>query len=553
LNESLKKTSLLLGAILLAFPAAVLITAALSFAIRIPITPYHLSIAAAAAAVFAWFAARALFPGRTLLFFAAGLAASAVLFLLFLAVGGYFYDLTYDGQAYHQETIYMLKQGWNPFYDEPLALPTGHSIWSNHYAKAPEICAAVLYAMTGHIEQGKAFNFVLIAASFFLSLGALKSANFRYCTAWIFALILALNPVAVYQMLGDYVDGQLASLLLCMMALAFLLFREFSGLLLGVFVLAIVLTVNNKFTAVGYAAVMCAGLVAALYMSEKFGAMKKTAAASLAGAILGLVVIGFNPYVTNTLRNGHPFYPLAGEGSRDVVAPFTPSSFRTMNRIQSALVSYFSKSAENSSSRISTDLKVPFTFTGEELAKFSEPDVAIGGFGPLFGGTLLLGLLIALLGLRYSLSRTLVVLGALLIVLISVFINPAAWWARYVPQFWAVPVLLALLGLSLPGKRLVHGISWAVAAALALNVLLVAYSNISQTAAWNRQLKAGMAEAKSAAAVQPVPVSFTYTWANRARFEEWGIRFREVPAPPSCTKPLTLKRTGTTVCLSPDS
>jgi len=36
----------------------------------------------------------------------------------------------------------------------------------------------------------------------------------------------------------------------------------------------------------------------------------------------------------------------------------------------------------------------------------------------------------------------------LLLLLVTVFIHPEAWFARYVPQLWAVPMLAATLGLS---------------------------------------------------------------------------------------------------------
>src|SRR5690348_16304299 len=40
--------------------------------------------------------------------------------LLAIWISGQIYDVSYDGQAYQQEAIIQLKNGWNPVYDAPL-------------------------------------------------------------------------------------------------------------------------------------------------------------------------------------------------------------------------------------------------------------------------------------------------------------------------------------------------------------------------------------------------------------------------------------------------
>jgi hypothetical protein len=549
IKNNLKPLSLMWGLIILVFTASLFITASLLFAVRIPITPFHFWIASALTVVFAWFAAKNHFSDRQPLFFAVTLLVPLVLFLVFLWVSGRFYDITYDGQAYHQETVILLKNGWNPFYDQPLQLSTGHDIWINHYARAPEIVAAVLYAVTGHIELSKVFNFMLIAGSFFMGLSALLTYQPQKTARALFiAFVLACNPVSLCQAFGFYIDGQLGTLLLYLISLSYLLFVKTDRWIFSVFSLCLILTVNNKFTAIGYAAVIVLGLLIALYMSEKFEGLKTTLKISVISALLGLLVFGFNPYVTNTLRHGHPFYPLAGPGAKDVVEEFTPESFKTMNRFQRLLVSNFSVSEENSTTKLGTTLKIPFTFTSKELTPFREPDVSIAGFGPLFGGTLLLALVIGLLSLRLNVSRSLAALGIAAVLLISAAINPAAWWARYVPQLWVIPAVFALLGLSYDNKKAMHALSWVLMGVMTLNVALIAYTNFSFQWKANQKLKEQLQTV--AKAPQPVPVDFTYSWSNRARFEELGIAYEEVKEMKGCPNPLTLYRTGTTVCLS---
>lgn len=541
----LQPTSFLIGFNIVVFIAALFLTSALLFAVRVPITPFHLYAALGVTLLLSWFSVRTYAAEPRGVVWAVSLLVPAALFVVFLWISGQFYDLSYDGQSYHQEAIILLKNGWNPFYDAPLTLPTGHDIWINHYPRLSETVAAALYAVTGHIEQSKVFNFLLMAGSFFLALSALLAHNAGKTRAVALSLLLAGNPVSVYQSLGFYVDGQLASLLLCLLALSYLLHKGPNRWIVTAYSLCLMMTVNNKFTAVGYAAVFCLGLLVALYMSEKFDLLKKMVKLSVVSALIGVVVAGFNPYVTNTLRHGHPFYPLAGPGSRDVVADFTPKSFLPLNRIQRALVSYFSVTEENSTTNAATKLKVPFTITAGELSKFGEPDVAIGGFGPLFGGAIVLSLAIVLVSLRLSISRVLLTLGVLAILLASVFINSAAWWARYVPQLWFVPVVCALLGFSFERKKAIAACSWVLVAVLAVNALSVACAYVSLQYDWNRTLKSQLETVRNSP--QPVLASFGYSWSNRIRFEELGIAYREGDTS-GCPAPLTLNHSGTSVC-----
>jgi hypothetical protein len=549
-RDRIKTLSWLWGFTILAFIASLLITASLLFAFGVSITVFHFYISTGLTLVLVWMVVKHHFPEKLWTHFFLTLLIPAALFVLFLWISSLFYDVSYDGQAYHQETVILLKNGWNPFYDKPLVLHTGHAIWINHYARAAETCSAVLYAAFGNIELGKAFNFLLMAGSFFMAIAALLTFAFnKIGRAVLVALLLACNPVSIYQSLGFYVDGQLASMLLYLLALSVILLTLRNRWIFIAFSLCLVLTVNIKFTAVGYAAVICLGLLIALYMSEKFDLLKKTWTIGLISGLAGILIIGFNPYVTNTIRHGNPFYPLAGSDAKDVVAQFTPESFKTMNRVQSLLVSNLSVSEENSATKVGTTLKIPFTFTDKELSRFSEPDVAISGFGPFYGGTLILGLLIFLLSFRMNLSRSFMALGVVGLVLVSGLINSAAWWARYAPQLWVIPILIAVLGLSYEKKRLIQICSWILLCALCLNIALIANSYVHAEWTANQKLKGELKTFSQAA--QPVLVNFDYTWSNRARLEQWGIRYQEKAEDQltRCSSEVTLYRSGTHICV----
>lgn len=550
MRDRIPPLSLLTGMTLLVFTAASFAVSSLLFLIHVEITSANLFLALAATVVIMWFTAKVYFSEKHLLYFGISLAGSLVVFFLFLAVSGAFYDLSYDGQTYHQEAILRLAQGWNPFYDQSLGEQSvPYAIWIDHYAKASETIAATLYAITGSIELSKVYNFLLIASSFFLSFSALAAVlPRRRGLAALFALLLACNPVSIYQSLSFYVDGQLSSLLIGLTALSVLIYKRPRWPLRVAFALCIALAVNNKFTALAYVGILCIGLVLALYVTQKHSILKKMLIVMTASALIGVALLGFNPYVTNMVKYNNPFYPLAGEDSKDVVAAFTPTSFMTMNRFEEAAVSYFSQTEGNSTKRDETTLKVPFTFSMEELQYYGIPDTAISGFGPLFSGVLVLSVIILVMAFMFNVPRTMVVIGLLVILLASVFINYAAWWARYVPHLWLLPFLIALLGFSFTERRVIRILSWLMVGVLCINVTMVSVSYYKLQAEANGELKAQLQTLKQAQ--QPVTVYFSYAFSNKNRLEYYGITVNQVDEEPRCSSRLELRDSGTLACAS---
>ncbi|PZE19600.1 hypothetical protein [Paenibacillus xerothermodurans] len=552
MRNRLSAFSLVTGLTLLAFIAGALIVPALLFFVKIPMTPFHIVLVVAVAAGTGWLAVKTINAERPGRLFAEAIIASSVLFAAFFWLSGMFYDLSYDGQAYHQESIIYLNEGWNPVYDEPLEVPTGHSKWVNHYARAGEMAAAVIYTATGLIEHSKVFNLLAIAASFLLSLAALLTLKpGKTWRAVMVAALLALNPVSIYQMFSYYVDGLLASMLLCMVALACLIFARPGWLLLSAFSAAMIFVINIKFTAIAYAGVITIGLLIALYMSEQFDRLKQLFKIAAVGSLAAVLLVGFNPYVTNTVTQGNPLYPLAGEGKVDVVKNFTPRNLETMNRLDQVVHSYFAATTGNSTEKKPTVFKLPFTFSKNELAAYGEPDVAVSGFGPLFGGVLLLSLVVLVLAFRVRAGATMAALGVMVVLAISVLVNPASWWARYVPQLWFIPLLCLWLGFSLKGNRAMTGVSWVLAGVIAVNTLLVGTSYTSTQWKWTQTLRTQLAELQTVSASGPIPAEFTYSWSNQKRFEQWGIAFKE-QTPLECSgqqEKMTLMKSGTSVCV----
>jgi hypothetical protein len=549
MKNRIASISLVTGMTLLTLIVAAFMVPSLLFLAGVPMLKADFWLAAALSVLLSWIASKKLVEQQQVTVFAISVGLGALLFICGFIVCGYFYDLSYDGQAYHQEAIIHLAEGWNPVYDKEIAQPTGNSLWINHYAKAAEIAAASIYKATGLLEQSKVINLMVMAASGLLSLAALLTLRpENRLTAWVAALLLALNPVSVYQSFTFYVDGLLGSLLLCLIALGCLIFTRPGWLLLSAYTLTMIMMMNIKFTAIGYAGVLTIGLLIVLYMSEQFTRLKQLVRLAALGGMIGVLIVGYNPYVTNTLHNGHPFYPLAGENAIDVVKNFTPRNLERMNRFEQVAASYFAEPMGNSTDKKPTQFQWPFTFSAKELPTFAETDVAVAGFGPLFSGALVLALIVLVLAFRRRPGMTLAAIGVIAVLAGSSFINPAAWWARYVPQLWVVPIICLLLALCLRGYRLLNGVGIALTVVLVANTLLVSGSFTTMQWAMSEELRGQLVQLQSAS--QPVKAEFTYSWSNRERLKAYGIEFKE-ETPLSCSsEKLTLIKSGTTLCIN---
>lgn len=569
--------SKLIGATLLVFTGMLTLSGALLLLAGFSLSPLPSVVAALASVGFAWLGARG--TRSPLRYMVSVVGSVALLVVGSLVVSSTFFDTSWDGQAYHQIAVIELAQGWNPVYDDPLppVVPAVFdvSIPINHYPRGGWINAAVLYLAGGHIEMGKACNLLLLVAALLLACSALRElAPTRLGGAFLLGLLFALNPVAIHQSLSFYVDGQLSSLLVCLAALLLLVglharhephtLKNGLVVLLLPFFFCLVLLVNIKFTGLVYAAVLCAGflfwLLRSVPVRPAIRRLSAIFAAMVAAFLVGVFLVGYSPYVTNALAYGHPLHPVLGDHRiDDLISKEMPGGFHAMNRFEKLAVSLFSASA-NIKAPDTPALKWPFTFAATELTTFHYyPDTRVAGFGPLFSGALVLAGLVLLLALVLRL-RGVATLGAVvLLVLVSVFVNSEAWWARFVPQLWMVP-LLALLPLFFPrlftpGRvsrslaKLLRYAGYGLAATLLFNLLLVVPLYVAGQSVVSRELR-GQLEAL-AHHPQPVEVYFEFKSA-RVRFEEWDIPYTSHAHPRAlpCSEPAALIDGSAMVCFS---
>jgi hypothetical protein len=175
---------------------------------------------------------------------------------------------------------------------------------------------------------------------------------------------------------------------------------------------------------------------------------KPLVAGFAAVALFSISTIGFNPYVTNLLEKQNPFFPAYQPVSdRDVLANQATSKFLARNRIEKFLIANFAVS-EKSGETFAPNFVIPLTKWRLEPAV----DARFSGFGDAFSAILLLAVLQIFLPGQRSFKFF------ALMIMLTVFSTPAAWWARLAPQTWLAVGLVAAGGLvtttNLVSKRL---------------------------------------------------------------------------------------------------
>ncbi|MGJ7922721.1 hypothetical protein [Neobacillus sp. LXY-4] len=453
-----------------------------------------------------------------------------------------FYDVSFDGQSYHQEAIYQLSNKWNPFLGGPVQGVS--EIWINHFTKGPWILSAALYEITGLIETTKVFNFTILIASFCISFYTVsKIFPKQFGKPMIVSFLLAFNPVTLTQLTSFYVDGQVYSLFLIICCLGYLIYKENGIWELVMLCLSVVLLINTKFTGLQYFVIIFLAYLFVLFLFKKSDVIKRITIPVLASLIFSIAFIGYNPYVTNTVNHDHPFFPLAGEGSIDIITPNSPANFVGSNVIKNIARSLLSKS-DNPIAPRNSEVKTPFTLDEEELKVFISPDVRVGGFGPLFGSAVLFSVLVFLITLVFERKKTWYAIISMAIILLSIVIKSAAWWASNTPQLWILPIIIAIFAFLAKNKISIM-MGWLLIAILFTNTILVSSYHFSSQYQLSKQVDSQLDELEEQGT--KVKVKFGNSSSNRIRFIERDIEYEIVDKIP-CENKQSFPQSDTEYC-----
>ena len=465
------------------------------------------------------------------------------------------YDLSYDGQAYHQGAMLALLQGWRA--GQPTPVDASNALWIEHYPAASWVVGAAWASALNHLEAARVQNLLWCLASVLLTREALRPMpGVGDASRWLTAAVVGANPVVIAQSLSNYNDGLLYSVLVVAVAAGLIGLRTHRPLWWAMAALALCFAANLKFTGLIYAAITVAGAVAALWWSGQRAGARRVALGGLLSLVLAVLLLGWHPYVSNLLERGHPFWPLFGAGKVDIMSMNTPDLIAQAGPLQRWWMANLSLPVPLSSA---PNYVWRGELRAESVAVMGGADVRIGGFGllyPLVLGLLVPGLawagVVRLRGARLARRGLLLVIAVLAV---PVLINPQNWWARYVPQQWAATAGLLLLLASLPQPAL-RRLGVAGLALLALNaavaVAATTRANVRGTQAWQATLHA----LKAQSAAHALSVDLGNQIGIAARLREAGVRFqpRAEPGCPTGRNPLPaeLAYLGTLRICAPD-
>jgi hypothetical protein len=473
-------------------------------------------------------------------------AFALVVVILSAFLASCFFDLSWDGQWYHQTAVYQMAHGWNPLRDPMHAFSPDLVDWVRHYAKGPWYVALALFETTGNIEAAKAATWMSWVAMAMAVFASAVDFGLRQRMAALIATLVSLNPVVVCELASYLVDGQMTCYLACFVAAFLRWVRRPSPLLLVVVLVSAVLCINAKLTGLVYVCFFAAA--GGLYVLLRCRNLLVRYICMLGGTVLlGGVVFGFNPYVTNTVHRGNPFYPWSGsaaypgfsDSAKDPNELYeTPGNMVGRSRLFRLACATFSRpGAQPVCGGNDAHLMWPFAVGWADIQMYRIHGIRIAGFGPFFSGAFLLGL--GVLGsalLRGGTPRGVMILFAGTIIA-SLLISTHTWWARYGPQLWWLPIIAVIAGLATTTQRPTHWAARGLAALLLVNALLVGFVHfrweIEATHTVHRQL----AELRRCGEVAVDFQSFSEPWSERLRAA--GVTFHAVQQLP-CEHPLEL-------------
>jgi hypothetical protein len=396
-------------------------------------------------------------------------------FTLSLLIQLPFQDYSWDGNSYHYDALSQLIAGWNPF-GQPLPIRAMWPEWLAYFSKGTWYTTASMQALTGLLNVTKYGSLLLLVPPVLIAYEVWKN------TLW--AILWGFSPIGVSQVFTKYVDGQLGAVLAAVIALCCIPKEKWR---LGgwmIWVSSIILLVNLKLTGALYGAILMGGLTVYWTFTEgrvaQFTIRRLWGASLIGGGVA--VLIGFNPYITqyayHTLMHRAPFYPITYDQLTSIDYN-TPVDLRGKSFFEKGIRSIFSEPGQGLNESLRWQL--PFFSNMDRLRQYAYPDVRIAGMGPWFGGAILLTLaVIFLIGRRFS-----GVIGVLLILLtVSIVTNPELWWARYVPQLWLIPCLVAFEGHRVANAR-EKWLTRALIGALAINLILVSGSMLIEQVNFN--------------------------------------------------------------------
>ncbi len=417
---------------------------------------------------------------------------SVVCLGLCFVFASFYHETCFDAIWYHHDAVYLLAQGWNPYYSSLLPEQTAYChYYLNHFPIGHWAFGAVVYQFSHHIEWAKGIAlFSTLFTAFILSGGLLQQLfKLHKILVVVIGILIALNPLALLNLTTFYVDGILANVLSLAILYWLVVCKEpYIKYWFPAFILTALLA-YLKLTGTAFSILLLGCTFVYLSLTQinqrliwfiRFGVF----------VVLVYFVIGFHPFVSNYIHKGHPFFPAVSNTEINFFAESNyPQNFIGKNRIQKFGMALFSKPGWWRTPA-STSYKKPFEIISDSCYANGFPD--IGAMGTLFPELFCLSIVLFLLAIYKTKERSMRWKWLLGVGLFwgSFFINQEAWIMRYIPHIWLLCILMLVYTWQIVQLRVLVGI---LVIALFVNGILLLRENLmgqsKQTAALNRNLQ----------------------------------------------------------------
>ncbi|MFB6319610.1 hypothetical protein ACE1EF_13545 [Saccharicrinis sp. FJH54] len=465
------------------------------------------------------------------------LVLSLGIIIFSLIIASFYFDLSWDGQWYHQSAIYHMVSDWNPLKEPIRNFEINNSSSISHFPKGSWYFAASVYSFTGNFEAGKALNILIPFIALFYIFASFREIRLSYGKAVLISAIVVLNPVVWCEITSYLVDGLLI-LYICIYVTAIILWiRQQDKISLLMFAMSISALVNVKFTGlVFFCTLAFFFFIYLLFVNRKLWFRFASVHAII--LIASLLITGYNPYFTNYAERNHPLYPIMGTdeypsvfestGRDDNEYYETPHNMMGKNLLYRMFYATFGR-PDNAPYYKEKDARLmwPFTSRISDWDAYYFHEVRISGFGPYFSVTIILALILStILLIRDKENRTRLLLAAAAI-LASLMYSRHLWWPRFGPQMWLLPLLPLSFALFSSHFRKIRILTYTVAGLMLVNGIIVLGVHMGWETRSTLTLKQQLTEIKT----NNSAIEIDYGWFGKAieeRLELWQINYTPV-------------------------
>ncbi len=437
---------------LLLFITGIVATTAIFLLVGIPVSTMNILFPLVSVTLYIYYKQQSVKRTATILLI------SLSIFIICVLLSGAVFDTTWDGAAYHKQAVGLLKEGWNPIYQssadfnrlsQSVRYPADNPLlWAEVYPKATWYFAASIYYITDNIETGKAYTLLFMFIAFAMFFDYFKQhKSFKSWQALLIAILVACNPISLSQLQSYYLDGLVAYVLLGLILLCVALYdnswNRYKSELYAIVFCLIIFGCNTKFSVVLFTGTSCIiFFISVLWRKEQKWHKLKRFSFFVLSTVFAFMVVGASPYFTNLHRYGSPFHGFNGLFSHDFI--LREFGIDGLNNAQRFFVSLFAKFSHGEFSTLDQALKIPFTFSRDELFYYNLVDPRVGGFGVFFSGVLVISLPMFVYYLVKAIKaghRGFIFFTCLMTInIIEMMFLPGTYQVRYIPQLYLIPI-----------------------------------------------------------------------------------------------------------------